>query len=494
MTHSLPRSFSIGLVAVLALPGCEKTGRLVEEDSGPSSVDAGSADANVDAGPPRTPQLEYTPDGCDYVVRTPEVLDARMGGDGFGSEAAPFGVHVSFAGAADSTFAVNWQTDLDTYASWVVYGTDEAAVRAADGDGDGVALQNGHTMLFGRAPNGIRIHEAHVCGLEAGTRYYYKVGGPGHWSPVYDVATSPTIGTTEPWSFAVDGDSRGNEDNAWAITQRRVREAGVDLQLFSGDAVLLGSLQQQWDDDFFGPADGASTVTDTLARIPTLLANGNHDQLALNYLAQFAFPQDVSDGEGAQGEEWFSFDYANAHFVFLNDTVLNDAVLSGAEASWLAADLAAADANRTNVPWIFVVHHKPLYTCLSTHSPQVDLRSYWQPLFDQYHVDVVWAGHNHVYERSRPIRGLDGTEGRIAAIGGSNFEPQIVDGVASGTVYVVAAGVGAPLYAVSTSCATSGTGMAVRNFVQVRIEGRTLHADVLDAMSGSIIDSFEWTK
>ena len=341
-----------------------------------------------------------------------------------------------------------------------------------------------------------RVHEAHVCGLSAGTRYFYKVGGAGHWSSVYEVSTSPPIGTTEPWSFAVTGDSRGNEDNAWAIAQRRVFEAGVDLQIFSGDAVLLGNLQSQWNSEFFEPTDGTFAMSDSLAQVPLMMANGNHDVLATNYLAQFAFPQESSTGETSEGEEWYSFDYGNAHFVFLNDTVFNTGVIAGAERNWLAEDLRRADMNRAAVPWIFVVHHKPLYTCLSRHSPEVSLRSAWQPLFDQYHVDVVWAGHNHVYERSRPIRGLDGTEGVVAAVGGANYEPQISDGTASGTVYVVAAGVGAPLYAVQSTCSFSapGVGRAVRNYVRVQVAGRTLTATVYDALSGTVIDTFSWTK
>ncbi len=503
----LPRSprltTAMGLALALSGAGCEETGVIREDAATPTDdayVDPALDSGPVpDAGPPGTPQITYTPAGCGYEVTTPEVNDAAMGSDSFGAAPTPDHVHVSIAGPSDTSFAVNWRTDLDTLASNVVYGSDRAMVESADGAGTGVTLQAGHTMRYaprGTAGAATRVHETHVCGLTAGTRYFYKVGGPGHWSEVYEVSTSPTIGTTEPWSFAVTGDSRGNEDNAWAIAQREVLEAGVDLQIFSGDAVLVGNVQQQWNDEFFGPSDGDFQISDSLAQIPLMMANGNHDLLATAYLAQFAWPQDQSTGETAQGEEWYSFDYGNAHFVFLNDTVFDGAVIAGAERDWLEADLTAADANRANVPWIFVVHHQPLYTCLSRHSPQVNLRSAWQPIFDRHHVDVVWAGHNHVYERSRPINGLDGTEGIVAAVGGANYEPQITDGTPSGTVYVVAAGVGAPLYAVQSSCPFSapGVGRAVRNYVRVQITGRTLQATVFDALAGTMIDSFTWTK
>jgi len=471
--------------------------RVTEDDAYAEPGADAWIDPTIDGGPPPTRTISYTPEGCAHTVTSPEVDDARMGSDEFGAAHSVDHVHVSFAGPSDSTLAMNWRSDVDTLASSVLIGTDEAAVMAADDAATGVTRHVGHTLRY--APRSgtpvTRVHEAHVCGLTAGTRYFYKVGGPGHWSEVFSVSTSPTIGTTEPWSFAATGDSRGNEENSWAIAQERVLSRGVDLQVFSGDAVLFGNVQEQWNEEFFGPTSGDFAVHDSLAQIPIMMANGNHDLLATNYLAQFAFPQEQSEGETADGEEWYSFDYGNAHFVFLNDSVFDARVIAGAERSWLEADLAAAAANRANVPWIFVVHHKPLYTCLSNHSPQVDLRSAWQPLFDQYHVDMVIAGHNHVYERSRPIYGLTGVEGNVAATEGSNYEPRIMGGIPSGTVYVVAAGVGAPLYRVGTDCpTTTPAGQPVRNYMQIEITDRTLHARVFRALDDMMIDEFGWTK
>lgn len=502
MMYRAPRSLSLALALPALLAGCEETG-IIRDDAGAADdafLEPGTdawVDPAVDAGPRPIRQISYVPEGCAHSVTTPEVGEARMGEDVFGAAPSIDHVHVSFAGPADSTLAMNWRSDVDTLASSVLIGTDEAAVMAADGATADVARHDGHTMRY--APRTgtpvTRVHEVHVCGLTPGTRYYYKVGGPGHWSEVFSVSTSPPIGTTEPWSFAATGDSRGNEENSWAIAQERVLARGVDLQVFSGDAVLFGNVQEQWNEEFFGPTHGEFAVHDSLAQIPFMMANGNHDLLATNYLAQFAFPQEQSEGETADGEEWYSFDYGNAHFIFLNDSVFNFRVIAGAERAWLEEDLRRAHANRARVPWIFVIHHKPLYTCLSNHSPQIDLRSAWQPLFDEYQVDMVIAGHNHVYERSRPIRGLTGVEGNVAATEGSNYEPRIVGGVASGTVYVVAAGVGAPLYRVGTDCATATpVGQPVRNYMTVDIADRTLRARVFRALDDMQIDEFGWTK
>jgi hypothetical protein len=484
-TRLVPLAFAPFL---LLLPACEETG-VVETDSGPAP--------EGDAGPPAQRTLTYTPAGCGYEVRTPELEATGMSEDVFDEADDTLDqIHVSWAGPSHTSFTVNWHSGEGTLASRVLYGTDEAAVRAADGPGEGVGEQVGHHMLYvpqlgGSRSAGTRIHEAHVCGLDPSTTYFYKVGGPGHWSEVYDTTTAPEPGSTEPFSFAVTGDSRNNLENSWPISQRQLLEAGVDFQVFSGDAVFLGPNQADWE-LFFNASDGDFEIQDMLARVPFMMANGNHDQLAINYVTQFAFPQELTEGERAQGEEWYSFDYGNAHFIMLNDTVGDSAVLGGAQADWMRQDLMAVDRDVT--PWIFAVHHRPFYTCRSTHSPDTALRAAWQPIFDEFSVDMVLTGHNHVYERSQPIRGLEGGEGVVASTGTNGVPTYDPAGLPSGTVYVVAAGVGAELYEVSTDCTTSYTGSVVRPYVIVEIEDRTLRYTAYNTMNGQVIDEFELTK
>ena len=290
---------------VLSLYPCEDTGLRQFEDAG-TPEDADVEDGDIDSGRRRdagipTTILTYTPDGCDHTVSTPDVREPVRGGDeGSGT---PDHVHVGIAANAETTFAVNWRSPADTTLSTILFGTDEAAVRAADGPGEGVTQQVGHTFVMASTFDrvGTRIHEVHVCGLTTGTTYWYKVGGPGAWSEVYDYATAPTLGTTEAWSFAVTGDSRNNRDNAWPISQRRIRDRGVALQVFSGDAVFIGALQTDWE-EFFGATDGDFGISDLHARVAFMPSNGNHDALAVNYVAQFAVPQDITPGERGQAK------------------------------------------------------------------------------------------------------------------------------------------------------------------------------------------------
>ena len=480
------RSATFILVLGLVLPACG------DDDVVVPGADAGTDAGGVDAGVPvdggtsmRT--ISYTPAGCGYVVATPEVNEAAMGGDAVGATPAVDHVHVSFAGPTTSTFVVNWRSDSATTLSQVLYGTDEAAVRAADSAAAGVSVQAGHTMFYSGLADprgtGTRLHEVHVCGLVPGTRYFYKVGGPGHWSDAFDVRTGPAVGSAAPWSFAVTGDSRSDPMAAAEIMQRVAGHA-PDLQIFSGDTVLLGGAQPEWN-AFFEASAGAFTMQDLLARVPFMTTNGNHEALGVNYFAQFAMPQEVTTGELGQGEEWYSFDYANAHFAVVND--YPDERVSAEQTEWLRADLAAVD--RGTQPWIFVIHHRGLYSSSMWGSNAV-ARAAWQPVFDAARVDVVFNGHDHNYERSKPMRGFQaGTmDGQLVAEG-TNGVPMIAE---SGTMYVVAAGSGAPLYDSGTSYFTH-LSESTRNYGIVEIEGRTLRFSAY-RQDGTVLDSFEYTK
>ena len=448
----------------------------------------GSAGSTGSGGSPSSPLSSYQPKGCSYSVTLPDGLDdPSMGSSGTGADPAPVHVHVSWAGDPASSFAVNWKTGQDTKLTELVYGTDRSAVDAADGAGSGVTLQAGHTFIFGSPlfpTQKARIHEVHVCGVDAGTTYYYKVGGPGHWSAVYDVATGPKPGAAPPFRFAVLGDSRDDPTAFAAIEQKLVSEA-PDFQIFTGDAVHTGVNQTDWD-AFFEASSGTFHAQDAMARIPFMPVNGNHENLVINYFAQFALPGTMSQGEVAdsEGEEWYSFNYANAHFVMLDDQPTGSAL--DAETQWLANDLAKVDRNRT--PWLFAVHHKPTYTA-SNHSPDLDARKAWQPIYDQYKVDFVLNGHNHVYERSLPIRGFQpGTQDGALAQADSNGAP--VNG--SGTIYLVAGGAGAPLYGTGTAYYTAHT-EKTRNYAIFDIDGTTLKYRALRP-DGSAIESFIYTK
>ena len=465
--------------AALVLAGLGACG-----DDGAPEPDAGPPPR--DAGPPPM-ALRYTPEGCSYEVRVQPLSESGEGGDVLGAAPSLSQVHVSWAGPTDSTFAVNWRSDLETTVSDVIFGTDRAAVEAAEGEdaGAGVLLRSGHHLFFEDVTGvQLRLHEVHVCGLDPSTVYYYKVGGMGTWSAVHEVATGPVVGSSDPIRFAVTGDSR-NEAIVFAEIQRRLRDEAVDFQIFTGDAVEFGFNQADWDAWFAAEFDGIR-VEDALADSVLMPSVGNHDGLADNYVLQFALPQEESPLEQGGGEQWYAFDYGGAHIVVLDTSTPNELV-EGPQAEWLEADLAAVD--RAVTPWVFALHHYATYSCSHRHGSQIDIRAAWQPSYDRHGVDVVFTGHDHNYERSLPIRGLDAMGEGVVAVSGPDGEP--VD--ESGTVYVVSGGSGAPLYGIDADCYHTRAAESTHNYVVVELDGRTLRYAAY-RLDGTLLDSFEYTK
>jgi 3',5'-cyclic AMP phosphodiesterase CpdA len=99
--------------------------------------------------------------------------------------------------------------------------------------------------------------------------------------------------------------------------------------------------------------------------------------------------------------------------------------LTGANAQLLDQNLA------TSAPWSILVHHKPMFSASAGAHPGdvITMRNAWQPIIDSHKVDLVLNGHDHDYERSKPMRGMT---------------PGVTN--ADGTVFVVVGSAGAPLY------------------------------------------------
>jgi Calcineurin-like phosphoesterase len=56
--------------------------------------------------------------------------------------------------------------------------------------------------------------------------------------------------------------------------------------------------------------------------------------------------------------------------------------------------------------WKIPFFHHPLYSSARAHGSSTELRGLLEPLFVENGVKVVFAGHDHVYERSKPQKGI----------------------------------------------------------------------------------------
>jgi 3',5'-cyclic AMP phosphodiesterase CpdA len=263
----------------------------------------------------------------------------------------------------------------------------------------------------------VRMHETHLCGLQPDTQYSYRVGGTdadnhGVWSPTYTFRTAPARTAPDPHVvLLVIGDTRDGYSTWGQILRTAIGQAAPDFILFSGDATLFGQVQSEYD-AWFMAADPV------LASIPMIVAHGNHDNNAVNFFSQFALPGD---------EQNFGLDLGPARLTVANDTPLDAADLQGKNAQLLDTNLAAA----AGAPWSLLMHHRPMFSASAGPHPQdvTMMRQAWQSIVDAHQVDLVFNGHDHDYERSKPMRGM--TPGQTNR---------------DGTIYAVVGSAGADLY------------------------------------------------
>jgi 3',5'-cyclic AMP phosphodiesterase CpdA len=81
--------------------------------------------------------------------------------------------------------------------------------------------------------------------------------------------------------------------------------------------------------------------------------------------------------------------------------VLDTNVLDAQQLRWFEAALT-----QSQEPWRIAYFHHPLYGNAGRHGASVDLRVLLEPLLVKHGITVVFSGHDHIYERLKPQKGI----------------------------------------------------------------------------------------
>lgn len=248
------------------------------------------------------------------------------------------------------------------------------------------------------------IHSVLVPGLNPGTKYAYRVGTEGSFSDILSFTTEAI--NTNAFQFLVFGDSQSGDGAnplyiPWQTTVQNAYTANPDAKFIvnMGDLVEQGQNYVHWNNWY----DAAKGVIDSIPEMPV---QGNHETYKTdfssvkpaNFVNQFKVPQ---NGPLSLKGQVYSYDYGNVHFVVLDSQEDEEAPIAGdilaAQAKWLEADLKA-----TSKEWKIVMFHKTPYYNKATRTNEL-VKSTFTPIFDKYHVDVVFNGHDHGVSRTYPI-------------------------------------------------------------------------------------------
>lgn len=250
-------------------------------------------------------------------------------------------------------------------------------------------------------------HEIKIDGLQPDTKYYYQIGSQTSLYATSDqhyFRTAPATGSHKAFRTWFLGDPGTRSYRQHAVRDGFLTYANStspDLMMLLGDNAYNDGTDEEYQGSVF-----ENMYENILINTPLWSSTGNHD-LAYGYAHVFynifSFPtQGEMGGVPSNTEGYYSFDYANVHFVALESTYA-DKSTDGAMANWLRKDLAASTQT-----WKIVVLHHPLYSSghdSDKESGLIKLRENFAPIIEQYGVDLVVYGHSHRYERTPLIRG-----------------------------------------------------------------------------------------
>lgn len=283
--------------------------------------------------------------------------------------------------------------------------TDEASATAAqfviadqyNGTFEGAKTFRGSCDAF----QDFYVHKVTFTALKPGTEYVYRVGDDvtGEWS---DIRTFRTDDGDENFKFiAISDVQAGNEDNFRKASN--VMKAALDTMPDAEFYTSFGDYvndctQEEWDWYF----EKFNFANSQLSHVPVA---GNHDGNVTvkvnhgwfnNMFNLNSAPDECITAEGV----YYSFDYGNAHIVVLNTNDMYPMTVQ--QINWLKNEMNSSDAQ-----WKIVLMHRALYSAGKNliKPDTIIMREQLLPIFDELDIDLVMAGHDHVYMRTNQVKG-----------------------------------------------------------------------------------------
>lgn len=124
---------------------------------------------------------------------------------------------------------------------------------------------------------------------------------------------------------------------------------------------------------------------------------GNHDDTNERFYKLFNMNE----------QQYYTFKKGNVRFFALDSNYMDPKQLT-----WVEKELGNSGKD-----WKLPFFHHPLYSSASFHGSSLELRKILEPLFMKFGVEAVFAGHDHVYERTKPQKGIthfvEGASGQL---------------------------------------------------------------------------------
>ncbi len=488
----------LNLLVLLSLLALLSLGASACLESDRNAPDGDLSPADTDSPPDGDADTPTPPDGdADAASEEPfsEVVDVNEPDSWISEEnRTPRFLHLTYRQDPKNAVTVQWQTeftDIDVYPARVWFVKESDLVEFEDVKHMPFATQftrKGESFTYEtqlKDPDSgdpytarLAVHEVDVQGLEPGTTYHFRAGtwksfdfetgrfDMPNLSATSSFHTAPEPSAAAKLSFVMAGDSRGGYEGIHANIER-LKDLGADFWIFNGDMNDVGT-QNEWFLWF-------EAMAPVLSATPLMPVQGNHEFFSEElYYYSFALPEEDGLPEGLEEHAWH-FVYGNTLVIGLDSnpgTPVDQPTID--QLPWLRSVLERYKDDPEIVWRVAMTHHAP-YSA-SKHGSTERLIEHFVPVFEEYGVDLAYAGHDHNYERSWPWKQ------------GAKVE----DG--QGVVYIVAGGFYCTPYSAGTDewTALSRDGDD-SNYAVVRIDGRSLNVTAYNGV-GEKFDETTLTK
>ncbi|MEJ7603267.1 MAG: metallophosphoesterase [Kofleriaceae bacterium] len=242
--------------------------------------------------------------------------------------------------------------------------------------------------------------------------------------------------------FAVFGDNRNGHDVHRDVVLGVANEDGVDFVLNTGDMVQNGGKPNEWITFF-------QIERPLLAKMPIVPTTGNHDLSGRAYYERFFFLDQWSGGK-----RYFATDWGNIRVIALDNGI--ECNRACAQFNYVR-DALANGASRGKLLVMFL-HHSPFSS--GYHGSDLGVQRAIHELAETYGVELVISGHDHHYERTKPL---------------------------SGTTYIVSGSAGAPIRPVVPRDFTENA-RTEPHYVIVDVDGTTISTRAIN-LRGEVFDT-----
>jgi 3',5'-cyclic AMP phosphodiesterase CpdA len=195
---------------------------------------------------------------------------------------------------------------------------------------------------------------------------------------------APLPNRADSLKFAAIGDNGTGDRPQYEVAQQMTKVHATfpfDLVIMLGDNMYGGQSPSDYVKKFEQPY--AALLA---AGVKFQASIGNHDR-----------PDQVSyKPYNMNGQRYYTYARNNVRFFALDSNQMDQRQLQ-----WIDTSLKNARED-----WKICYFHHPLYSNAARHGAAIDLRVLLEPIFVKNGVNVVFSGHDHVYERIKPQKGI----------------------------------------------------------------------------------------